>query len=79
MKNQLSPAQLELLELVQLNDAHELSQEFMLIHDLALYHSDCTIDQEEKNALFQLKQVAEILKRMNEEKSLRSRSVVNNK
>jgi len=39
----------------------------MLIHDIALYHSDYTIDAKEKTALFQLKQLAEIIKRISEE------------
>jgi len=62
-----SPAQLELLELVASNDALELSEELMCIHDIALYQSDCSIDEKEKTALYQLKQIADILKQISKE------------
>jgi hypothetical protein len=34
---------------------------YFLIHDMALYHSDYTIDIKERTALFQVKQVADNL------------------
>jgi hypothetical protein len=54
--NHLTPAQLELLEMAVLNDTLELAEEIMLIHDIALYHSDYCINSKEKTALYQLKQ-----------------------
>jgi hypothetical protein len=62
-----TPAQLELLETILFNGASVMAEEFMLIHDIALYHSDYTIDSKEKTALFQLKQVSEIIERISEE------------
>ena len=65
--NQYAPAQLELLEMIVLNDALELAEELMLIHDIALYHSDYCINKEEKTALYQLKQMSEILTQISKE------------
>jgi hypothetical protein len=65
--SQHTPAQLELLEMIALNDALELAEEFMLIHDIALYHSDYSINEEEKTALYQLKQLSDILKQISKE------------
>jgi len=65
--HQFTPTQLELLETILFNGASAMADEFMLIHDIALYHSDYTIDAKEKTALFQLKQLAEIIKRISEE------------
>ena len=65
--HQFTPAQLELLETILFNGASAMAEEFMLIHDIALYHSDYTIDSKEKTALFQLKQFAEIIERISEE------------
>jgi len=67
MPHQFTPAQLELLETILFNGASAMADEFMLIHDIALYHSDYTIDSKEKTALFQLKQLAEIIERISEE------------
>ena len=67
MANQSTPAQLELLETIVFNGAASMAEGFMLIHDIALYHSDYTIDSKEKTALFQLKQLAEIIERISEE------------
>jgi hypothetical protein len=64
---QYTLAQLELLEIVALNDAFELAEELMLIHDIALYHSDYDIHEEEKTALYQLKQLSDILKQISRE------------
>jgi len=44
-----------------------MPEEFMLIHDIALYHSDYTIDSKEKTALYQLKQLSEIIKQISKE------------
>ena len=62
-----TPAQLELLELVACNDALEFGEELMFIHDIALYHSDLSINEKEKAALYQLKQLADILKQISKE------------
>jgi len=62
-----TPAQLELLELVASNDALEFGEELMFIHDIALYHSDLSINEKEKAALYQLKQLADILKQISKE------------
>jgi hypothetical protein len=64
---QLTPAQLELLETIAFNGASSMAQDFMLIHDIALYHSDYSIDAKEKTALYQLKQLAEMIKQIAEE------------
>lgn len=60
-------SQLELIEMIVFNGASEMAEEFMLIHDIALYHSDYTIDEHEKNALYQLKQVAKLLTKISKE------------
>jgi len=44
-----------------------MAEELMLIHDIALYHSDYSIDTKEKTALYQLKQLAEIIERISKE------------
>lgn len=54
----------ELLEMIMMNDIPELAKEIILIHDIALYHSDYSINEKEKNALFQLKQLSEIINRI---------------
>jgi len=75
MKNELkktptagyTPAQHELLEIIALSDSLELAEELMFIHDIALYHSDLSINEKEKAALYQLKQLADILKQISKE------------
>jgi hypothetical protein len=64
---QFTPAQLELLETIVFNGAATMAEELMLIHDIALYHSDYSIDTKEKTALYQLKQLAEIIERISKE------------
>ena len=66
MTNQYTPAQLELLEMT-LNNTLELAEELMLIHDIALYHSDYSINEGEKTALYQLKYLSDILKQISKE------------
>lgn len=68
--NHLTPAQLELLEIAVLNDTLELAEEIMLIHDIALYHSDYCINSKEKTALYQLKQMSEIFTQLSKETRL---------
>lgn len=53
--------ELELLDMIRFSNCAELAKEYMLIHDIALYHSDICIDQNEKTALFDLKQLSEML------------------
>jgi len=67
IKNQYSPAQLDLLEIAAYNNALELAEELMVIHDIALYQSDCSIEEKEKTALYQLKQLSDILKQISKE------------
>ncbi|WP_431121202.1 hypothetical protein [Flagellimonas flava] len=47
----LSPAQTQLLEFINALDAPDLVQSLKLVHNLALYHSDISINEEEKVAL----------------------------
>ncbi len=56
-----SAAQLEWLELTVINEPSELAEEIMLIHEIALYHSNYLIDTKEKTALYQLRLMSEIL------------------
>jgi len=65
--NQYTLAQLELLEMVNFNGALEIANGIMLIHDTALYHSDCSIDEEEKTALYQLRLLSDIIKQISRE------------
>jgi hypothetical protein len=67
MENQYTPAQIELIEMVIFNDALDLANDLMLIHDIALYHSDYCIDEKEKTALYQLKQLSGLLKQISKE------------
>lgn len=58
---QFTAAQLEWLELTLINEPSELAEEIMLIHEIALYHSNYLIDTKEKTALYQLRLMSEIL------------------
>jgi hypothetical protein len=69
MPVQYTQAQQELLDFIQFNNPEDIAIDIMLIHDMALYHSDYTIDIKERTALYQLKQVADILIRMSQEKN----------
>jgi hypothetical protein len=51
----LTPSQSEFIEFVLFYGASELSKSLKLVHDMALYHSDISINAEEKRALFSVK------------------------
>lgn len=67
MSDKYTPGQIELLEMILFSGASEMAEEFMLIHDIALYHSDYTIDEHEKNALYQLKLISKLLTQISKE------------
>jgi len=67
MLKQYTSTQLELLDMVKSSGASELAENFMLIHDIALYHSDYTIKEREKMALYQLKLMSDILTKISKE------------
>jgi hypothetical protein len=64
---ELSPAQEELIDLVIFFDPLELSGNLKLIHNLALYHTDQPIDEEEKYALYNVNALSEVLMKMSHE------------
>jgi hypothetical protein len=51
----LTPSQFEFIEFVLFYGASELSKSLKLVHDMALYHSDISINADEKRALFSVK------------------------
>ena len=51
----VSEAQLEFLDYLKFYGLGQLSRSLKLIHDLALYHSDVSFNEDEKSALFDLK------------------------
>lgn len=51
----LTPSQSEFIEFVLFYGASELSKSLKLVHDMALYHSDISINADEKRALFGVK------------------------
>ncbi len=51
----VSKSQLEFLDYLKFHGLEQLSESLKLIHDLALYHSDVSFNEEEKSALFDLK------------------------
>lgn len=51
----LTPSQSEFIEFVLFYGASELSKSLKLVHDMALYHSDISINADEKRALFSVK------------------------
>lgn len=55
ISQKLSPAQVELLEFADHLDGPNLVKSLQLLHDMALYHSQHPIDEEEKNALHSTK------------------------
>lgn len=63
----ITPAEYELLEMIRMNNITGLAKNIILIHDIALYHSDYTIDEGEKIALYQLKQISELLLKISKE------------
>ena len=63
----LLPSQIEFLESVTLHGALDLSKSLRMIHDLALYHSDISFNDDEKTALYNLKILWEAFERISEE------------
>jgi hypothetical protein len=59
----LTPSQSEFIEFVLFYGASELSKSLKLVHDMALYHSDISINADEKRALFGVKCLWEKLKK----------------
>lgn len=51
----LTPSQFEFIEFVLFYGASELSKSLRMVHDMALYHSDISINADEKRALFGVK------------------------
>ena len=51
----VSESQLEFLDYLKFHGLGQLSKSLKLIHDLALYHSDVSFNEDEKSALFDLK------------------------
>ncbi|PZO29553.1 MAG: hypothetical protein DCE86_10840 [Flavobacteriaceae bacterium] len=51
----LTPSQSEFIEFVLFYGTSELSKSLKLVHDMALYHSDISINADEKRALFGVK------------------------
>jgi hypothetical protein len=62
----ITASQAEFLKLVQGQGYMELSRSLKMIHDLALYHSDISLNEVEKSALFDLKLLWEGIERMRE-------------
>lgn len=63
----LTPSQAEFIDFVLFHGVNDLSKSLKLIHDLALYHTDVTVDETEKNALFDVKLLWEGFDRIGEE------------
>ena len=55
MSHQLTPAQVQLLEFADALDGPDLVKSLQLVHDMALYHSQYPIDEDEKSALHSAK------------------------
>ncbi|MBL6447920.1 hypothetical protein JMN32_16510 [Fulvivirga sp. 29W222] len=62
--NTLIPAEQEFISCIKLLGVDELIFSLKMIHNLALYHTELVIDQEEKNALFNLKILWEELQKL---------------
>ncbi|MBL6447921.1 hypothetical protein JMN32_16515 [Fulvivirga sp. 29W222] len=62
--NTLTPAEHEFISCIKLLGVDELIFSLKMIHNLALYHTELVIDQEEKNALFNLKVLWEELQKL---------------
>ncbi|UII32282.1 hypothetical protein LVD17_00325 [Fulvivirga ulvae] len=62
--NPLTPAEQEFISCIKFLGIDELIFSLKMTHNLALYHTDLSIDQEEKNALFNLKVLWEELEKL---------------
>ena len=63
----LYPSQLKFIEFIMLHDLKELIRSMKLIHDLALYHSNVPIKDEEKTALYSLKNISAFIEEIEAE------------
>ena len=61
---EVSPIQSEFFKFLHFQGIPELIKSFKLVHDLALYHSDLSIDNEERLALFHVKIIWEELEKL---------------
>ncbi len=57
-------AELALLRVIRFNGYLDVSRALLHIHDLALYHSDCPIERHEKEALYDVRILAEELRKV---------------
>lgn len=57
----LSPAQLKLLEYLDPLDGPDRVEALKLVHDIAVYHSHEPLEEMEKNALYQIKVLWELI------------------
>lgn len=64
----LTPSQFEFIEFVLFYGASELSKSLKLVHDMALYHSDISINAGEKGFLYNLKLLWEAIEGIVEKK-----------
>ena len=67
IKKSLLPSQAEFLDYIMFHGVEEFSKSLKLIHDLALYHSDVSFNEDEKSALFDLKILWEGFERSRQE------------
>ena len=67
IEKSLLPSQAEFIEFIMFHGIAELSKSLKLIHDLALYHSDMSFNENEKSALFDLKILWEGLEKIEKE------------
>ncbi|GHE62503.1 hypothetical protein [Roseivirga thermotolerans] len=63
----VSKSQLEFLDYLKFHGLEQLSESLKLIHDLALYHSDVSFNEDEESALFDLKILWEGFERIGQE------------
>ena len=63
----VSQSQIEFLDYLLFSGLGQLSRSLKLIHDLALYHSDVSFNEEERSALFDLKMLWEAFERIGQE------------
>ena len=67
IQKSLLPSQAEFLDYIMFHGVSEFSKSLKLIHDLALYHSDVSFNEDEKSALFDLKILWEGFERIGQE------------
>jgi len=60
----LNASEAEFLDFVKFHGIDELIKSLKMVHDFALYHTDLSLDTQEKNALFNLKILWEGLEQM---------------